>query len=214
MSNSSTSSVTSAELAARHGIDLSSELSRGFAGRLIRRKAAQLIGKTNLVATDRDDLEQDLRIALMAQLPKFDPTKAHWNAFVTVVVNRQVARLLEYRKRKKRGYTEHVVSLSAQVPGENGEPTELSRMIRPEQQGFLVAMPLHDNQEAFEVEHDVSLVMSKLTDEQRDLCRHLMHRSVTEAARILRIPRSTIQDRVQEIRQVFAKYELEEYLEK
>lgn len=212
MSNVKQPALSPDAIAARHGINLSEELQRGFAGRLVRRKARQLVGMANFVSSDRADLEQDLRMVVIRRLQRFNPAKAHWNAFVTVVIERHVATLLKRRRCQRRGLTQPLVSLSTLVPGENQQPTELAQLVRAEDQAFMVAVPLHDHQAAYEVDHDVPLVLAKLTDQQRDLCQRLMRRSVTQVARDLNVPRSTLQDRVLELRQIFTEFGLQDFL--
>ena len=95
--NATTPDLTDAafeELAAAQGVDLTQELTTGFAARLIRRKAKQIVGKAYLTPSDRPEVEHILTMRLLERLSKFDPEKAHWNAFVTVVIEKHVATVL------------------------------------------------------------------------------------------------------------------------
>src|SRR5689334_8458675 len=84
-------------------VDWDHELSAGFAGNYIRRKARQLIGKTGFTLSDRPDIEQELAIKVVQCISRFDPTRGHWNAFVATVVERHVATILKSRRARKRG---------------------------------------------------------------------------------------------------------------
>ena len=83
-------------------VDLSYELSKGFAARFIGYKAGRLIGRAGFKPSDREDLEQDLKLHLVRRFDKFDPHVGHWNAFVVTVVSRYVLTLIVQRRRSKR----------------------------------------------------------------------------------------------------------------
>ena len=57
-------------------IDLSSELSHGFAASFIRYKATRLVGRAGIRPCDQEDVEQELRLHLVQRFPKFDPARA------------------------------------------------------------------------------------------------------------------------------------------
>ena len=67
-------------------VDIDHELTRGFAAQLIRRKAKQIARRFAFKSLDRQELEQEMRLRLWTRFWKFDPEKAHWNAFATTVI--------------------------------------------------------------------------------------------------------------------------------
>lgn len=204
---------TPEELASQHGIDLSQELVRGFAGRYIRRKAQQLVGKARLAEGDREDIEQHLRIALIESLERFDPARSHWQAFVLAVVDRQVASLLRVARTKKRKHRENLLSLSCEVSGEEGLPVELGDTLLPKHQEFLVGAILNDHQSAFALEDDMAAVIAKLPVKLQLLCELRQKNSVSDIAMLLDVPRSTVDYWYGKIAAAFRKADLEKYLE-
>jgi len=56
-------------------MDLARELTVGFTGYYIRRKARQLVGIAGLTAADRPDLEQELALIVFLRSAKFDPNR-------------------------------------------------------------------------------------------------------------------------------------------
>jgi RNA polymerase sigma-70 factor, ECF subfamily len=74
----------------------------GFAARAVRQKARQLVRQREFAESEREDLEQELRLHLFSRQSKFDPTIAHWNVFVRTLVERHVATLVKQRRAKTR----------------------------------------------------------------------------------------------------------------
>lgn len=203
---------TPEQRAARHGIDLTHELDQGFAGRLIRRKARQLVGKARIGEGDRDDIEQELRIALLERLGRFNPLRSHWQAFVLAVIDRRVASLLKALRAQKRKHRENLLSLSSVVSGEEGLPTELGDTLLPRHQEFLVGAILNDHQAAFALGDDMARVIARLPPELQRLCELRRTQTVTQIANRLGVARSTIVYRFAKITAAFREAELENYL--
>ena len=102
-------------------IDFEHEISeRGFAGRLILRKATQLANYPGFSQSDIDDIQQELRMQLFSSMSKFDAEKGNWRAFVKATVERNVATIIERQAAAKRGNGDTPVSLSTKVEGEDG----------------------------------------------------------------------------------------------
>lgn len=193
-------------------VDLVQELSSGFANHVIRRKARQLVGKARLTPSDRDDIEQQLRIDLLERFQHFDPQRSHWAAFVLAVIDRRVASILESLRRQKRKHREKLVSLSVLVPGEEGIPTELGETLLPRHQDFLVSRGPHDDQELFALQEDVQTILRRLPKEMRRLCQLRQTKSVSQIAKHLGVPRSTVAYKFRKLANIFAQHGLEKYL--
>jgi RNA polymerase sigma-70 factor (ECF subfamily) len=200
------------QLAAEKGIDLNYELTKGFAGRYIRRKAKQLVGKARFTASDEPEIEQNLRITLLRRLPKFNPARRHWIVFATMVIDRRVATILESRRTKKCEHIQNITSLSVRMVGEDGEWTELGRMVGPEHKEGLTGKYARSAHDQCELAQDVETVLSRLPDDLRDLCERLKTRSLSEIARDTGVPRSTLNDRLRKVRKIFAAAGLKSFL--
>ena len=100
-----------------------------FAARLIRRKARELSSRPGFSSSDRDEIEQQLRLILLKRLDKFDPAVAHYNAFVTTVVERYSATILEHRRAESRSHRRYGGSLNQMVDDGDGNQIEMGATI-------------------------------------------------------------------------------------
>ncbi len=186
-----------------HGIDIEQELTSGFAAKLIRRKAKQLVGRAGFTRSDRADLEQEMKLRVWQRFGRFDPRIAHWNAFVTTIVERHVATILQAARRKKRLEGETLTSLSELVEDCDSELVELGETISPEQKEPLMGCYVATGEEQCALKLDVADVMANLPDDLRELCELLKFHNVKDAAREMGIPRTTASSMVSRLRQIF-----------
>jgi len=194
-------------------IDLERELATGFAGRYIRRKAHQLVGKAGYTRSDRPDIEQELSLALYERLLRFDPTIAPWPAFVVTVVTRFAASLLAARRTKKRlpGYL--AASLNSHAIGQDGRRADLARHVEPRN---VSAVTGHYSQDAFVLallRCDLAVVTKRLPLKLKHLCFRLQHESVTEVSRRMGCSRTALYRRIAQLRRVFLDAGLRDFLE-
>lgn len=208
-------SMTPAELGTTptdHEIDIDHELTRGFAARLIRTKAKQLVGKAGFTRSDVPDLEQEMKVRIWTRFSQFDAEKAHWNAFVTTVVERHVATILEAARRSKRdGAT---VSLSELVEDDDHELVELADIIGPEDRESLTGRFVDTDENLADLRMEVADFLESLPGDLRRLCELLKTHSVAGAARRLKIPRTTASSMVTHLRQRCIEAGFEDFLPK
>jgi hypothetical protein len=100
-----------------------------FAADLIRRKARELCRLSAFQNCDRTDIEQELRLLLVKRLPKFDASIAHFNAFVTTVVERFCASLIEHQTAKSRSPKRNGGSLNQTCTGTEGKVSQAANQI-------------------------------------------------------------------------------------
>jgi RNA polymerase sigma-70 factor (ECF subfamily) len=167
-------------------LDVAHELTAGFGGHYIRRKARQLVGVAGLTAADCPDIEQELALAVVERVASFDPKRAHWNVFVVTIVERCAASLLRLRRRAKRSC--HIVILCDAQWG-NHESARWS----------------HDPSNAIDLRHDLAVTVAALPREQRYLCYRLQFESVSEMSRKVRLSRTTIYKFIQKIRRALVR---------
>jgi RNA polymerase sigma-70 factor, ECF subfamily len=185
------------------GIDLQQELTDGFAAKLVRRKSWELVGKAGFTRSDREDIEQELKIAVWERFEQFDPDVKHWNMFVTTIVERQVATILEQRSAEKREYCHGVTSLSTRVQDAEGGRTELARMIGEEHLARLTGLVVHDDEADVSLKHDMEAILSKVPAELREVCERLKYESIADVVRELNIPRSKVYRLLEWLRELF-----------
>jgi DNA-directed RNA polymerase specialized sigma24 family protein len=65
------------------------------------RASARLVRRYGLPRVDRDDVRQDLLVALLGRLRDFDPARGSLIAFATVVIRHRVARMIDRLKRER-----------------------------------------------------------------------------------------------------------------
>jgi RNA polymerase sigma-70 factor (ECF subfamily) len=168
-----------------------------FARGIIRRKVRLLVGRAGFTRQDRDDLEQELVLRLLQSLDLFDPEQAHPNVFITTVIERAVAMILRERRAKKRD--SGVVRSLDQAKAKDGSSAE-------------PADPRGGGQDRFDLASDLAEVFARLPEELRDLAERLKSQSLSQAARDLGVPRTTLQRQVQRLRQSFEDAGLRIYL--
>ena len=182
-----------------------------FTRGLIRRKIQQLIGKAGFTAQDREDLEQQFHLRVLQALRSFDPAVAHERVFLTAVVDRQGANLLRDKQAAKRN-RRRVVSLNVTVYVEGEGPTELVQMIGRRELDARLGLETKSEQEQLERALDVAAVIAALPEPWRELASRLKTQTMQQIADAMGIPRTTLNDRKREIRQVFERANLKDYL--
>lgn len=175
--------------AAEAPADLGRELTEGFAHRFIRSKGRQLVKQKKIAVADRLDIEQDLRMQVLTAAPSFDVARADWPAFVTTVVERHVATILEHRCRSKRAGDGDLVSLS-QMLDDDGVGAE--ELVGAEDDPGLKRVDDDD---------ELTTLLARLPDDTRDICARLRHQSISAVARDLGVPRSTVSSAIVRLRQ-------------
>ena len=165
-----------------------------YAEALIHHKAPQLVGKAGFTADDVEDIEQEMRLDLLQRLAKFDPAKATYNTFVARLVERQMSDMIRHRKQDMRDYRREESSLQDIVEsGGNGdEMVEHIETVTQDEQDHRFGRRIRSEQERLDLRLDVPVVLSKVPPELRKLAELLQTVSISQAARELGIPRSTM----------------------
>jgi RNA polymerase sigma factor (sigma-70 family) len=161
---------------------------------LVRRKARRLARRAVFADMEVADLEQELMVRLLAALDRFNSNEGRLDAYVTGVLSRLVAFLIRQRSAKKR-YPVGQRSLDATVEASlNDFPHDESA------------------EELINLNIDLAEVLELLAPDQRDLAERLRTQSLAEIARDMKVPRSSLQRRVERIRRRFEDRGLAIYL--
>jgi len=193
-------------------VDIEHELTKGFAARLIAKKAKQLVRQFGFKKSDREDLMQEMRLRVWKGFQKFDATKAHWNAFVTTIIERQVATIIEATCRLKRNEGEYPDSLDvllAQCQEDDAEESDDG--LTPRETERFTGRDLETDQKLSVLKLDVDDVIASLPDDLRELCEHLKFYDITETAEQMGVPRTTVHSRLARLKEVFAKNGFEDF---
>lgn len=182
-----------------------------FLRRLIRKKARQIVSRGDALAADGTDLEQDLRLKVQKHLAAYSEDRGHLFAFLTAVVERQTANLVRRATAEKR-VGRPTVSLSIQVEIEGGETAELADVISNREADARLQIQSRSVQEQVELALDVAAAVRQLTPDERRVAEALKRGTITDVARDLGIPRSTIYEMLARWREPFEDAGLREYL--
>jgi RNA polymerase sigma-70 factor (ECF subfamily) len=179
--------------------------------KLIRERVKRLIGRHGFTASDRDDLEQDMALHLLECLRRQQqPIDAPEGFFRKVIADYAVT-LVRRRKAEKRDHR-RLSSLHDKVLDEDGEYVERARVIPEDHVQTRLHTASRSRLDEVELVDDVAAVLAKLPPDLRDLCERLKHHSITEVARQLGVPRTTLHDAIRRLRQHFEEAGLRDYL--
>lgn len=181
------------------------------AAAIIRRKARQLVGRGGFGPSDRQDIEQDLLVDLLERLPSFDPEQSAIHVFVAMVVKRHAANLLRYGKAEKRDRRREC-SLHKVVGHDEQGPVELGSAVTSRERDAVTQQARRDAGEAAEMALDVAELIERLPPQLRQLAKRLQTQTVSQAAREMRVPRTTLYASVRELRRRCEQVGLANYL--
>lgn len=182
-----------------------------FSTSVVRRAARRMIGRAGFQSHDRDDIEQELWLKLLRHAESFDPKRAHWHVFVTTVVNRCAANLLRDQRALKRD-RDRLDSLHGKVKAPGEAPVELGDCLDTTERNRHRGQAPRDQLEQESLAVDVTSLLEKLNDDDRDLAERLRETSISQAARELGVPRTTLNDAVRRLRQRFEDAALRDWL--
>ena len=167
---------------------------------LIQAKAGQLCRRREFSPSEREDIEQELWLAVLQHAERFDPARASLETFLDRVVSRAVAVLLRSRKRRKRGNGMQPLSLESDftTTGEGLKP--LSDTISSEDVARRLGTQSVDPMARLEETEAVESALARMPERLRYICRRLMTGTVASVARELDISRHQVRKAVDEVR--------------
>lgn len=152
---------------------------------MIRRTVRRMLTQETFAGHTGEDLEQDLFLALVKGLSRFDAAVAHHNVFAKVIVKRAVGNMLRHSRAQKRDgglwYQPSVDRLDYRHPNERQRDLAL----------------------------DVNQVLTRQPAHLANLAELLKSHSLAEAARILDVPRTTLRRWVVRLAEVLAEAKLQ-----
>ena len=180
---------------------------------LVSRKAKSLIGKYGLTRSDRQDIEQELRLDLIERLPKFDPSKSKQTTFIARLLDRKAVDIIRHQMADCRNPFRVECSLDEDV--DDGDGTKVPRVetIASETKwNRLGAAPRPQNEQVCMAE-DVAAVVASLPDDLQDICTQLQDSSQREICRNTGLSRGALRGCLKVIRERFAASGLDGYLQ-
>lgn len=166
---------------------------------LVQCKARQLIRRPEFDAREEEDIQQDLRLHAFRRLGKYDPARAKMTTFLDRIVCHKIASMLRYRRAQKRDFGIKTVPLDEFEIDYDQQMIASGRATRP-------------HLEQLELKVDVEWVEDSLPKHLRSLYRALQHKTVSQLSRDSGTPRSTIYERIHELREHMDAAGLSRYL--
>jgi RNA polymerase sigma factor (sigma-70 family) len=189
---------------AQNGID---PFTQGF----VRKSARQLAGKFGFTEQDRDDIEQRLYLKLTRHFHEADPDDPIWKAFVAKTVRRHLANMIRDNQARKRDHR-RARSLHTNIGTEDG-PVERAMTVASTDVPSRRASQRRNENDLANLRMDIADAIADLDSHaHRDLCERLKHDSLSQVARDLGIPRTTVDAWRRKVRCRFEDCALEDYL--
>jgi DNA-directed RNA polymerase specialized sigma24 family protein len=162
--------------------------------------ASTVIGSYGFVESDRDDLKQEMRLALLEAQPAYQSGRSCWHTFANRIIKARLMDLVRERTSIKRGHG----ALNAHCNGTCAAQID---------EGVLIDHPGSDpidpsgeadlHRAALAI--DLSQVISRLPAELRRIAERLMQSDPKDAWRELGMKKSTFYEAIARLRVVFAK---------
>lgn len=178
----------------------------------IRHTARRLVGVAGFTENDTKDIEQELSLDLLQRLPKFDLSKSSPNTFAARIIRNKATKLIRDRVREKRDYRREYYSLNDPIEDADGEAIDRAYSMDYAEAKIRRGNRRRSHQERIQLRLDVSLIISQLPDSLQQIAQLLRTKTVTEAAKTLGMPRSTLCDQISRLRIIFEDKGLHEYL--
>ena len=169
-----------------------------YAAFFIAYKARTLIRMPMFSRDDLEDLEQDMLLYYLLSMPDFDPQKGDKRSFIKTVVNRKALMLVRDAEREKRWTGAQNFSLSFQI-GDEDDGNTLADMITGES-SIWGDVFFAQSQIVAEQNIDIDKILSGMPDDLRQTYSLLTEYSVSEAAELLGIPRTTMSSRLKKLK--------------
>jgi RNA polymerase sigma factor (sigma-70 family) len=159
---------------------------------------------------DAEDFAQDLVVAALKRLSRYDGRRASLPTFVNRVVRNAARDLLRRRDAAKRGNGRTTRSLDDLFRSRDGRCRDPGDFISDERHGR--RRKRRTDREDAELQLDLAEAISKLSAKQKRLCRLLKRMPVREAASKLKHAPSTTYRHIADMTPHFERRDLEDYM--
>ncbi len=179
----------------------------------VRKKSRQLAGQFGFRRHDRDDIEQQLYIKLVKHLNGAEANDPCWKAFVAVTVNRRIASMIRDNQAEKRDHR-RTCSIHVVIGTDDGRPIELAETISEHEIPVRRVRAKRSERDVVDLKIDLADCVADVPDRKhREFCERLKLDSISQVARDMNVPRTTLNAWIQKLRQRFEEQGLKEYLQ-
>ena len=176
----------------------------------VRARARALVGLAGFTRSDVEDIEQELRLALLVALPRFDQKRASRSTFVRCVVDCRAIDLVRYRLAAKRDVRKTCVSLD-EVAGHGDDRAPRVSCVTYDDLKRRVAQMARSQEERTSMSQDVSRAVSSLPARRRGLCQRLATQSRREIREHTGLSRRGLALQIGRVRERFRDLGLHHY---
>jgi RNA polymerase sigma factor (sigma-70 family) len=169
------------------------------------------VGQAGITESDVEDIEQDLRGALLAALPGFDPGKSKLSTFATRVIERRSVDILRHRMVELRAFNGPMRSLEDEIETDDGPQLLLEAVTRADNDRRFNCVPV-DTDDARCLAMDLNDLVPLLPPDLRKLHEDLKTKSVTQIAAEQNVHRRSIDRRKARLRRWLERRSLQDYL--
>lgn len=175
---------------------------------LIQAKAKRLVMTAGFGPEDQDDIEQEAVVRLLDRYAAHKSCRLPVLAFINRVLSQSISNQIRSRFAKRRDPR----SIHSLDDSETGTSSLADRISERHLDARLGRQP-RSVQEYVEMGIDVEESLAELSSEQRELCDALKIDSIAELSRQLRIPRTTLSDKVRDVRLALEERGIREYVQ-
>jgi len=175
-------------------------------------KARQVIRTKGFTKDDFDDIRQELMRDVLKRLPKFNGGRAGMKTFISRLIDNRIAGLIKHRHAACRDSRRNECSLDDWVHDEDGRWVRRDTTISEDRARAHTCQAPRGRQETLELAMDTAHVMASLPNDLRDLCERLRSQTPTEIHRETGMSRSSLYERIKQIRARFIEADLNQYV--
>jgi RNA polymerase sigma factor (sigma-70 family) len=179
-----------------------------YAAFFITYKAKTLTRSPFFTADDFEDLQQELMLAYLHAWPKFDESKGNPKSFIKAVVNNCAGMIIREAESQMRWTGQKDMSLSTIVGGDDST-MEMIELITGDHSIWGDPFDSSSHQAA-ELNMDIQKLLAEMPEDIRMTYELLKDHSITEAAKLTGIPRTTLSSKAQRLRQYLEEWSLKE----
>ena len=172
--------------------------------KMVRHAAAKSIGKAGLKEHDLPDIEQELMLAVLNGMSRYEQARSTRHSFIKVLLNTMINRIFRDRHSASGKTCCNQESLNQEIEL-NDEIVEIIEQVNAD--GLLEQPNCQSAMHTFRdlsVRLDTATAIAGLSGDLQRLCKELKKHSITEAAQSLNLPLCKIYRDIQTIRNVFA----------
>jgi RNA polymerase sigma-70 factor (ECF subfamily) len=176
-----------------------------YVARTIRIKAKTLAGQLNASDDDRREFEQRLWECALRARSRHDPERGQWSTFLDRILANEVLNMIEHWYTQKRSNERRAQGWNDVINQDDDDSLTFDETYSQEDYFGQVGFGPRPESETRDMRIDIAWALRRLPPDLRRIAEWLMHGSIADAARQLKIPRATLYGKIARIEKVFRK---------